>query len=169
MSKIILITGGQRSGKSTYGEQLALELADRPFYIATSRIWDKEHELRIRRHQERRGEEWTTIEEEKFLSKHKFVDKVVLIDCVTLWTTNFFFDLENNVQESLRLLKEEFNTFTDQEATFIFVTNEVGLGGMSTNDIQRKFADLQGWFNQYIASKADEVFMMVCGIPQKIK
>lgn len=169
MKKVILITGGQRSGKSTYAEQLALQLSRNPLYMATSRIWDDEHEARIRRHQGRRGQEWTTIEEEKALGNVSVSGKVTLIDCVTLWATNFFFDLDSNVEESLEALKREFDTFTNQDATFIFVTNEVGLGGMSPHENQRKFADLQGWFNQYIASKSDEVILMVCGIPHKIK
>lgn len=169
MAKIILITGGQRSGKSMYAEQLALELSNEPIYIATSRIWDKEHEARIRRHQQRRGKEWTTLEEEKALSQLNIKGQVVLIDCVTLWATNFFFDLKSNVEESLEALKQEFSAFTEQDATFIFVTNEIGMGGMPTHEKQRKFADLQGWLNQYIAAKSDEVILMVCGIPHKVK
>ncbi len=169
MKKILLITGGQRSGKSNYAEKLALELSEQPTYVATSRIWDEEHRERIRLHQERRGGEWTTVEEEKTLSNINVEGKVVLIDCVTLWATNFFFDLQSDVQQSLEALKQEFDIFTEQNATFIFVTNELGMGEMSMNATQRKFADLQGWLNQHIASKADEVVLMVCGIPQKIK
>ncbi len=169
MKKILLITGGQRSGKSSYAEKLALEMSTEPVYVATSRIWDEEHRERIRLHQERRGEEWITVEEEKTLSNINVEGKVVLIDCVTLWATNFFFDFQSNVQQSLEALKQEFDIFTEQNATFIFVTNELGMGEMSMNATQRKFADLQGWLNQYIASKADEVVLMVCGIPQKIK
>ncbi len=169
MKKIILITGGQRSGKSSYAEKLALELSKTPIYVATSRIWDEEHRERIRLHQARRGKQWTTIEEEKELSKIAVGDKVVLIDCVTLWATNFFFDLQSDVEQSLDALKHEFDKFTAQKATFVFVTNEIGMGEMSMNATQRKFADLQGWFNQYIASKANEVVLMVCGIPTKIK
>ncbi len=169
MKKILLITGGQRSGKSNYAEKLALEMSEKPIYVATSRIWDEEHRERIRLHQERRGEDWTTIEEEKTLSNINVKGKVVLIDCVTLWATNFFFDLQSDVQQSLKALKHEFDSFTEQNATFIFVTNELGMGEMSMNATQRKFTDLQGWLNQYIASKADKVVLMVCGIPQKIK
>ena len=65
--------------------------------------------------------------------------------------------------------KQEFDLFTKQDATFIFVTNEIGLGGTSENLIQRKFTDMQGWMNQYIASKADKVTLMVCGIPVTVK
>ncbi len=167
--RIILITGGQRSGKSAYAEQKALSLSSSPLYVATSRIWDDEHRARIRKHQERRSKAWTTIEEEKYLHEINAENQVVLIDCVTLWATNFFFDLKADTDQSLSELKQEFDAFIDQNATFIFVTNELGMGEMSMNATQRKFADLQGWINQYIAQKADEVYLMVCGIPQKIK
>lgn len=169
MKKITLITGGQRSGKSSYAEKMALSLSSNPVYMATSRVWDEEHRKRIERHKANRGKEWTNIEEDKHLSRHILAGRVVLIDCVTLWATNFFFDLQSDVEKSLEGLKEEFEHFTDQDAQFIFVTNEIGMGEMSANEIQRKFADLQGWFNQYIASKADEVYLMVSGIPVKVK
>ncbi|MBS2097317.1 bifunctional adenosylcobinamide kinase/adenosylcobinamide-phosphate guanylyltransferase [Carboxylicivirga linearis] len=169
MAKIILITGGQRSGKSSYAQNLALKLSANPVYLATSRIWDKEHKQRILRHQADRGPEWTNIEEEKQLSKHNLDGRVIMIDCVTLWLTNFFFDNQSNIDQSLQEAKDEFTRFIQQDATFIFVTNEIGLGGMPENDIQRKFTDLQGWMNQYIAKKADEVFLMVSGLPLKVK
>ena len=164
MKRIILITGGARSGKSTYAEKLALSLAPNPVYLATARIWDEEIH-----HQERRGTEWTNIEEEKELSRHSLSGRIVLIDCITLWCTNFFFDLNADTDQALAAAKEEFNRFTAQDATFIFVTNEIGMGGTSENEIQRKFTDMQGWMNQYIASRADEVILMVSGIPVKIK
>ena len=169
MKRIILITGGARSGKSGYAEKLALSLSDAPVYLATARIWDEEFRERVRRHQARRGPQWTNIEEEKQLSRHDLSGRVVLVDCLTLWATNFFFDLESDVDRSLAALQEEFDRFTAQEATFLLVTNEIGMGGTSDNAIQRRFTDLQGWMNQYAAARADEVILMVSGIPVKIK
>ena len=168
MRRIILITGGQRSGKSQHAEQTALRLTDHPVYLATAHIWDEEFRLRVLRHQERRGPQWTNIEEEKFLSRHDVTARVVVIDCVTLWLTNFFFE-QQDVSKTLETVKEEFDCFTSQDATFIFVTNEIGSGGVSDNVVQRQFTDLEGWMNQYIASKADEVILMVSGIPLKVK
>lgn len=169
MAKIIFITGGQRSGKSNYAQNLALQLSDHPIYLATSRIWDDEHHDRIKRHQADRGPQWTNIEEEKIISGHNYTDRVVLMDCVTLWLTNFFFDNKSEVDQSLKEAKKEFENLIVQEATFIIVSNEIGMGGQSTNEIQRKFTDLQGWMNQYIAQKADEVIFMVSGLPMKVK
>ena len=166
--KIILITGGQRSGKSRLAEQLALNLADNPVYVATAHIWDDEFRERVQKHQQRRGPQWTNIEEEKYLSKHDLTGRVVVIDCVTLWLTNFFFET-SDVDQTLETVKAEFDRFTTHDATYIFVTNEIGSGGVSDNAIQRKFTDLEGWMNQYIAAKADEVILMVSGIAVKIK
>ena len=171
MKKIILITGGQRSGKSTKAEELALQLSPTPVYLATAHIWDDEFRERVRKHQERRGPEWTNIEEEIQLSKHNLAGRVVVIDCVTLWLTNFM-SIENgtlNIENYLGQAKAEFDKFTAPDATYIFVTNEIGSGGTSTNALQRRFTDLQGWMNQYIAQAADEVILMVSGIPVKIK
>ena len=169
MKRIILITGGARSGKSSKAEALALSLAADPVYLATARIWDDEFRARVRRHQERRGPQWTNIEEETFLSRHSVAGRVVLVDCLTLWATNFFYDMEGDTDSALEAVKAEFDRFTAQDATFIFVTNEIGLGGTSQNELQRKFTDLQGWMNQYVAARADEVFLMVSGISVKIK
>lgn len=169
MKRIILITGGARSGKSTHAERMALSLSAHPVYLATARIWDEEFRQRVVRHQERRGSEWTNIEEEKELSRHTLQGRVVLIDCVTLWCTNFFFDLKSDTDQALIAAKEEFERFTAQDATFIFVTNEIGMGGTSENELQRKFTDMQGWMNQYIAAHADKVILMVSGIPVRVK
>ena len=169
MKHITLITGGQRSGKSRFAQEMALSHSSNPGYLATSRVWDEEHARRIERHKAERGAEWTNVEEEKILSRHQFIDRTVLVDCVTLWATNFFFDLQADVETSLIELKKEFDAFVQQNAQFIFVTNEVGMGEMPQNELQRKFADLQGWLNQYIALKADKVYLMVSGIAVKIK
>ena len=175
MRRIILITGGQRSGKSQQAERMALELSDNPVYLATAHIWDEEFRQRVLIHQQRRGPQWTNIEEEKELSRHDLTGRVVVIDCITLWCTNYFFSRDKaewaqpSVDESLGALKLEFDKFTSQDATFIFVTNEIGSGGVSENAIQRRFTDLEGWMNQYVASRADEVILMVSGIAVRIK
>ena len=168
MKKVILITGGARSGKSRYAEELALSLSKTPVYVATAHVWDEEFRERVKKHQERRGPEWTNIEEEKELSRHDLTGRVAVIDCITLWCTNYFFQMQE-VEASLEALKAEFDKFTAHDATYIFVTNEIGMGGVSENAVQRKFTDLQGWMNQYVASKADEVILMVSGIPVKVK
>ena len=169
MKKIILITGGQRSGKSEQAEALALSLSTNPVYLATAHVWDDEFRERVRRHQERRGSEWTNIEEEMYLSRHDLTGRVVLIDCITLWLTNWLTINNVDVDAILAEAKREFDAFTQHDATYIFVTNEIGLGGVSDNALQRKFTDLQGWMNQYVAQQADEVILMVSGIPVKIK
>lgn len=169
MAHIHLVTGGERSGKSSYAERLALEASPTPIYIATARVWDEDFAQRVKRHQDRRGPEWTNIEQEKYLSALDLSGQVVLIDCITLWATNFFFDLEANVTKALEALQTEFDALAQQDAHLIMVTNEIGMGGISMDATQRKFTELQGWFNQYIANRADEVTLMVSGIPVRIK
>ena len=169
MSYIHLITGGERSGKSTYAESEALRLSESPIYLATARVWDEEFRQRILRHQERRGPEWTNIEEDIRPSKHDFTGRVILIDCITLWATNYFFDMQQDVDQALKALKKEFDTLVQQDATFIFVTNELGMGGMSESRTQRLFTQLQGWMNQYVAARADRVTLMVSGLPLTVK
>ena len=167
---IYLITGGERSGKSSYAQNLALKLSDAPMYVATARKWDDDFQNRIDRHQQERDERWTNIEKEKHLSEIDFSGKVALIDCVTLWLTNFFVDTKNDVASSLEEAKKEFLAMAKQEnVTIIIVTNEIGMGVHADTHIGRKFTELQGWMNQFLASNADEVVLMVSGIPVKIK
>ena len=137
--------------------------------LATARIWDEEFRQRILRHQERRGPEWTNIEEDVHLSQHDFSGRVVLVDCITLWATNYFFDMEQDIDSALTALKQEFDTLVGQDATFIFVTNELGMGGVSESRTQRLFTQLQGWMNQYVAARADRVTLMVSGLPLSVK
>ncbi|MDX6182492.1 bifunctional adenosylcobinamide kinase/adenosylcobinamide-phosphate guanylyltransferase [Flavobacterium sp. Fl-77] len=167
---IYLITGGERSGKSSYAQNLALSLSNSPMYVATARKWDTDFQNRIDRHQSERDERWTNIEKEKHVSEIDFSGKVALIDCVTLWLTNFFVDTKNDVDISLEEAKKEFLMMAGQEnTTLIIVTNEIGMGIHAETHIGRKFTELQGWMNQFLASKADEVVLMVSGIPVKIK
>jgi adenosylcobinamide kinase/adenosylcobinamide-phosphate guanylyltransferase len=167
---IYLITGGERSGKSSYAQNLALQLSNSPIYVATARKWDSDFQNRIDRHQQERDERWTNIEKEKHLSEINFSGKAALIDCVTLWLTNFFVDNKNDITLSLEEAKKEFLSIANQEnATLIIVTNEIGMGVHAATEIGRKFTELQGWMNQFLASNADEVVLMVSGIPVKIK
>ena len=167
--KVILITGGCRSGKSDYAEQMALSLSPNPVYVATARIWDQDFALRVERHKARRATRWTNIEEETNIGRFDFSGRVVLVDCLTLWATNFFFDTNSDPDTCLSAMKSEFDKMISHDATYIFVTNEIGLGGISDNELQRRFTDLQGSINQYVAAKADEVIMMLSGIPIKVK
>ena len=166
---IYFITGGERSGKSRYAQQLALELSVKPIYVATSRIWDKDFEKRVKRHKDERDERWTSIEEEKQLSRIDLKNKVAVIDCVTLWLTNFYIDTKHNVQESLKQAKEEFEKLIKVDCTLIIISNEIGMGVHAETEIGRKFVELQGWMNQHIAAKANKVVLMVSGIPVTIK
>lgn len=166
---IYYITGGERSGKSRYAQELALALSSSPLYVATARNWDLDFQKRIQRHQNERDNRWTSIEEEKYIHKIDLKDKVAVIDCVTLWLTNFYADTKYNAQESLKEVKEEFDKIAEIDCTLIIVSNEIGMGVHAETEIGRKFVELQGWTNQYIAAKANKAILMVSGIPVIIK
>ncbi len=167
---ITLVTGGQRSGKSVIAEKMALEKTKTPIYVATARVWDEEFRQRVEIHQKRRGPEWTNVEEMLYVGTLDFPEgSIVLVDCLTLLATNWLFECNESVEDALNHLKSQLSTLLSKKADFIVVTNEVGLGGVSENALQRKFADLQGAVNQFVASLADEVFLIISGIPVKIK
>lgn len=169
MAQITFITGGARSGKSRFAQQMAETQSPNPVYLATARVWDEDFRRRIERHQNDRGPHWTNIEEEKQLSACLVDRQTVLLDCITLWLTNIFFDTNFDMERSLEEAKAEWNRFVQKEMNLIVVSNELGMGVHPLEESARKFADLQGWMNQYIASQASEVFLMISGIPLKIK
>ena len=163
------ISGGERSGKSSFAQKMAEDISKTPIYLATSRIWDEDFKTRVDRHVSDRDERWTTIEEEKNISA-LIVDKsTVVIDCVTLWLTNFYVDTKYDVEESLKLAKEEIEKLVEIDANIIIISNEIGMGLHATTESGRKFTELQGWVNQFIAKKADKATFMVSGLPLKLK
>lgn len=169
MAKVIYISGGQRSGKSNQAMKMAQELSYSPIYLATSRIWDEDFKNRVDHHKNSRGENWITIEEEKYISKLDLKEKVVVLDCITLWITNFFSDNNFDIDKSITEAKAEWNKFIEKDITVIAISNEIGMGVHAESPGARKFTDLQGWINQYIAKKADEAIFMVSGNVMKIK
>ena len=166
---IYYITGGERSGKSNHAQNLATSLSKTPKYIATSRVWDEDHQKRIDRHIQDRDDSWVSIEEEKEISIHINPNDTVVIDCVTLWLTNFFVDTKNDIHKALDLAKIEFDKLLDIPANIIIISNEIGMGVHAQTEIGRKFTELQGWMNQYIAKHSDKAVCMISGIPLQLK
>src|SRR6266404_2862701 len=172
MSKeIILISGGARSGKSMYAEQRAAVLGSRRLYVATAEAKDGEMAQRIAEHKQRRGDEWTTIEEavelaEALLAQRGRTD-CALVDCLTLWLSNLLLRrdtkyAEEKVEELLKMLPRlDFH--------IVLVTNEVGWGIVPDNPLGRQFRDLAGWTNQRIAAAANEIVLLVAGMPMIVK
>ncbi len=170
-SNIIFVTGGARSGKSSYAQNEALKLSQSPVYVATAKLYadDVEFKQRIQRHKNDRDERWTSLEEQFYVSKLDLANRIVVIDCVTLWLTNFFSLYKYDVEQSLQAFKQEINTLKKINATFFIISNEIGMGVHAETEIGRKFTDLQGWANQYIAQQANKVVFMVSGIAVNIK
>lgn len=166
---LTFVLGGARSGKSRYATELAKRLSPRPVYVATSRVWDDDHRRRIERHQRDRGPEWRLMEEPKHLSRVAIEGEVVVIDCVTLWLTNFFVDDGHDVERTLAVAGDEFERMLQRDNHYIVVSNELGQGLHAPTELGRKFTDLQGFMNQKIAARADRVVLMVAGIPLFVK
>lgn len=182
-STIILCSGGARSGKSEFAEQLALSLKGRKAYVATGQAFDDEMKDRIKKHQLRRGKEWITFEIPLYLHKNweqiKSVSDVILIDCLTMFTSNHVFAhgdintqedsnrIESIILEELRLLLQEINNSNDK--TVIFVTNEIGLGIVPENKLARYFRDITGRVNREVASAANKMYLTISGITIELK
>jgi adenosylcobinamide kinase / adenosylcobinamide-phosphate guanylyltransferase len=168
---LTLVLGGARSGKSRHAQALALGLSARPIYVATSRVWDADHAARIERHRRERGPEWRTIECELELAalEPELRGEVAVIDCVTLWLSNFFADQGIDIDPSLARACAQIDRLASIDATLILVSNELGQGLHAPTEIGRKFTDLQGLVNQHVAARADNVAWMVAGIPLYVK
>ena len=182
MSKITLVTGGSRSGKSSFAEGLFNNIDD-VLYIATAIVTDAEMIDRINKHIESRNSKWTTYE--GFIELDKAIEKYnidnILLDCVTIMTTNLMFkeeiDFENvsmgKIDILLNDIKIEFKKLIikakETNKNLVMVTNEVGLGIVPENKLSRIFRDIAGYVNQYIASECDEVYLVSCGLPLKLK
>ncbi len=170
-NKVILITGGGRSGKSSYALEIAESYARKAF-IATAEAFDDEMAERISRHQKERSNDFTTIEEAIHLADmlaNVPADKqVVVIDCITVWLGNLMHHLgidETNSPPVDRFLK----VLASPPCDIVIVSNEVGMGLIPENAMSRVYRDLAGSVNQKIAALANEVFLVVSGIPLKIK
>lgn len=182
-STIILCSGGARSGKSEFAEQLALSLKGRKAYVATGQAFDDEMKDRIKKHQMRRGKEWITFEIPLHLHKNweqiKNVSDVILIDCLTMFTSNHIFAhgdintqedfnrIESIILEELRLLLQDINNSNDK--TVIFVTNEIGLGIVPENKLARYFRDITGRVNREVASAANKMYLTISGVTIELK
>ena len=166
---MIFITGGARSGKSRYAQLRALQLSAAPLYVATARIPDEEFRRRVDRHRHDRDGRWGLLEEEKHLGRLPLSGKTAVIDCVTLWINNFFSDLSYDADACLVAWRAEMDRLLEQDASLLIVSNEIGMGLHANTEAGRKFTELQGWVNQYLAERADEVIFMISGIPLTVK
>ncbi|KPU46276.1 bifunctional adenosylcobalamin biosynthesis protein CobU [Oxobacter pfennigii] len=182
MSKIILVTGGARSGKSSFAQSL-LENKEGVLYIATSVAFDDEMKDRVKKHKESRPSSWRTVECFKDMDIHlkDVEEKVMILDCITIMVTNLMFHYElewedlgmERINEIENLIADEVGKLLkiarEKNVYLVVVTNELGMGVVPGNKLTRVYRDIAGRMNQMIAAEADEVYLAVCGIPLKIK
>lgn len=168
--KIYFITGGARSGKSSFAEKLADGLSGKHAYVATAQALDPEMAARIEKHRAERGDHWDTFEEplaiDELLRKLSNRYEVVLLDCLTLWLSNIMAHRNGDLTTYQDAL---ISAVTDFSGSCILVSNEVGLGIVPDNPLARQFRDLAGILNQRVARVADEVYFTAAGIPMRIK
>ena len=178
MAEIFLVTGGARSGKSTFAEKLALKLGEgRAAYIATAQIFDSEMAYRVNLHKKRRGANWLTFESpfnaDKSISLAAKNFNAILFDCVTMYLSNFLcnedLDDEKIFLKFEKLLDDLINAAKNSTAKVVFVSNEVGAGIVPENKLARIFRDLAGLANQKIAAQSEKVFLTVAGYAVDIK
>jgi len=184
--KIVLVTGGARSGKSTFGEKYIAELASRIAYIATAIPFDDEMKSRILHHRDSRPQEWTTVE--KYFEIDRVIPSIavehngIILDCVTLMVSNMMLEAPdvdwenpdpskvNDIQEAaLTHAKAIVEALRASSMSGVLITNEIGMGIVPENPMARAFRDIAGRVNQAIAAMSDEVWLLVSGIPVKIK
>lgn len=172
MAKIILVTGGARSGKSRLAEEIAESHGDPLGYVATCQAGDDEMTERIARHQLRRGCQWQAMEEPLRLTEvvigHDGYFKAMLVDCITLWLSNLLFAY-NDAGRVLADVRELAAAMPGLKRPLILVTNEVGSGIVPDNPLARTFRDLAGEANQILAASADEVHVAISGLSLKLK
>ncbi|MDP6779294.1 MAG: bifunctional adenosylcobinamide kinase/adenosylcobinamide-phosphate guanylyltransferase [Candidatus Latescibacteria bacterium] len=178
MGRIVMVTGGSRSGKSAHAQQLAERESGSHTFVATCPPIDEEMRERIRRHREdREGRGWSTVEETVDLAKVIRAARdggVLLVDCLTLWINNLMYRAEQDggeveEDEIARLGKELVDASAEREGTTLFVTNELGIGIVPEHAMVRRYRDLVGRCNQVVAAGADRVILMIAGIPTKLK
>ena len=164
---ITLITGGARSGKTRHA--LAMSGDVQPCtYIATAELRDAEMQEKAARHRQERGSRWETIEEPYELANRleTLSGGIVVVDCLTIWLSNWMHRDEAQVEPQIDALCSSFQT---ANCHVIAITNEVGLSIVPENPLARRFRDWSGLMNQRVAATADAVYLMVCGIPSRVK
>ena len=178
-----MIIGGARSGKSSFAAKLAPKLSEPVLFVATAEAGDEEMKHRIEEHQRQRPADWCTLEVTTHIGSHirrKIGGtRVVVVDCITLLVNNIFnqYSDQSGEQIDARLIEEklvaEMNELVEcinqVDASFIIVTNEVGLGLVPADKVSRLYRDLLGKANQILAEHADEVYLMVAGLPVQIE
>jgi len=172
-TQLILVTGGTRSGKSSFAQDLAEEAQGRKAFIATAEPLDREMKERIALHKQERPAGWDTVEEPINLAtavkECGEAYDVLLIDCLTLWISNLLVNKSIHEEAILKNISALVAGCREVPARVIVVTNELGMGIVPSDRLSRIYRDLVGKANQQVASAADEVYFLVSGIPMKLK
>lgn len=170
---IIFVTGGARSGKSDFAQDMAEKIEGKRVFVATAQAFDEEMAERIQKHQENRGTRWDALEEpinlggaiRSILGQYK----TILVDCLTVWMSNLLLEYQDQNERISEIVDDFFSGLSESDETIIVVSNEVGMGIVPDNKLARDYRDQLGFLNQRMARRADEVYVLFSGIPVKIK
>ena len=177
--QLILITGGARSGKSSFAERLARQ-GRRVLFVATAEALDDDMKRRIAAHRSSRPPEWDTLEEPRNLAgavHDKMNDDTskydtIVVDCLTMWVSNLLLTLEDDADAERKIVgaaRELLEVYEASGGTWIVVTNEVGLGVVPSSPLGRAYRDALGRVNSLVASRADKVYLMAAGLALDLK
>lgn len=193
---LIFVTGGAKSGKSKFAEEMLLKLNNgnqKNIYLATSLVFDEEMKEKVRLHKKRRKNDWFTVETYKnfknklnnFFENNDKIKNNMLVDCLTNMITNIIFENQNidwnnferklyiqtlkKLNKNVKNSVDELLNITNQFENTVIVSNELGMGLVPSYPLGRYFREIAGKMNQIVAEKADEVYFVVSGIPMKIK
>lgn len=170
---IIFVTGGARSGKSDFAQDMAEKIEGKRVFVATAQAFDEEMAERIQKHQENRGTRWDALEEpinlggaiRSILGQYK----TILVDCLTVWMSNLLLEYQDQNERISEIVDDFFSGLNESDETIIVVSNEVGMGIVPDNKLARDYRDQLGFLNQRMARRADDVYVLFSGIPVKIK
>ena len=169
---VTLVLGGVRSGKSRYAQQLAEQSRDVVF-VATAKVTDDEMRAKIDRHREDRPKDWLTVEEQlelpKVLAQHELNSEVIVVDCLTIFAANLLEAEGKNNDAIDRRVEDLCEALRVVRCTVVLVSNEVGSGVHPVSPLGRRYRDLLGEINQKVARVADDVVLMVAGLPLALK
>lgn len=173
MGRLIYVTGGARSGKSGYAQQLSEQQSGELLYVAPAQVLDSEMAERVELHRQARGERWSLLEEPLWLADRlpeaAKGRSALMLDCVTIWLSNLFFHYDEEHEPVLEEVDKLIAVAETLPAPFYLVSNELGSGIVPENKLARSFRDLAGTVNQKLAAVADEAWLVVSGLPVKLK
>ncbi|MFA4916879.1 MAG: bifunctional adenosylcobinamide kinase/adenosylcobinamide-phosphate guanylyltransferase [Syntrophales bacterium] len=170
---IVFLTGGARSGKSSFALEMAEKSGGKRLFLATACALDEEMKQKIQIHREQRDNRWDTLEEPVYLGRALRpvigLYKTIIVDCLTLWMSNLLGKYQDQDEKTAEIIDDFFSCISEYDGTMFVVSNEVGMGIVPDNKPARAYRDQLGFLNQRMAASAEKVYVFFSGIPLELK